>query len=559
MRVSAPAAYMQTKNIHRLNVIKQPHIMSQLPDRVSFGKKDKTEDKEPVENKKKFPFKIKHPVRTAALIAMALYAATSLRSCAFQPKVYPIQEVRENAEDILFNFKFEKADLIYDINNVLNGKRLPDDSLGLYWSNVTSSEPKTYMSENAGQMNSVLAIASISDGAKNQVQAEKLTPYLLRALQYDRTGLLDETNDAVTGEGEPWHYIAAAIVSKEYPELIEYMPEAQKKALQEKGVLEGLWDDIKFTIGSGEEYPHYLGDTLERRDRDYARYVLTNDISAFSLPSDNPWFGPVAVGYAIRGNLGNLEGMSFDQIEALRMGYVNDNSNKQRFMTDEGYRNQVTSSYILHYMREAILQNTGKIASGLSALGLQQAGFMDKEISTELLRQVAEEAPKMRLFNNEANKLDIAIKTFVLWQEGRYIELSADTRKEIRKFQVNNPSSTATSVFMLAEEAYLRDLKELMESHQMLQEELDLELKKADDEKDLTSISATSSNLLELSQTILPIVEQEIKVASATNDVASFQNMKRIQEKLEKQNAQLFVIMTGAKPEEAVEDSQQAN
>ncbi len=501
--------------------------------------------------------KIKHPLKKAAILGVAAWAGVTLTNCSKTinepPTPVAMEEVQQNAIDLQLNLKFEKADLIYDINNILDGKKISQYSLDLYMANISSDEPDIYMSEDSGQMMDVLAIASVSDVTKDQVPAESLKPYLIKTLQYDDGGLFDETGDIITGSGEPWHYIAAAIIDKHMPKYADYMPVEEKEALQGRGFFESLWDDIKTTAGKGEERKQYLGDILENRDHDYLYGILVDDANWPFAPSDNPWFGPAAVGYSIRGNLNNLDGMSLEEIELFRDNYALNKQNQKKFAENPEYAQKVISSYVVKYMMDAVLENSGVINSGLAALGLQEAGYMDDAMDLKLIEQITAEASKIHLFNSETPKLDAAIKAYVIERDDQYSKLSAETRAEIRSFQGNNPESTATSVFMLAEESYYRKLSKEVEKHSVFQEALAEEVNKPDEEKNLSELVIKALELKNYNSNLLKIVKKELEVAKLTEDEKLENNFKNIQANLIEQNSQVDAIISNVRKYEVAE------
>lgn len=498
--------------------------------------------KEPENNNPQKKNILKH-IKRGAILTTAAYIALTAGNVKPQKNI-TLSQIEQNAKEIQLNLKFEKADLVYDINDILDEKKLSEESLKLYMRNVANEDSKIFMSENAGQMMDVLAIAATSSGeAKEQVKAEELTPLLLRALQYDKTGLFDETNDKVTGDGEPWYYIAAAMIAKEYPDLIEYMPEEEKQRLKDKGFIEGFWEDIQYTFGGEDTTNYYLGDTLKQRDFDYAYSILANDTNLPNLPSDNPWFGPACVGYAIRGKLDNVSDMTLSEIEDFRLDYALIRDNQYRFAQDEEYREQVISSYIIKYMVEAIEHNSGKVNSGLASLGLQYAGLLDEKLCEKIMAQLNEEVSAFHLINGETKKLDVALKAFALAKEGAYDEIPVETRIAIRKFQANNPSSTATSVFMLAEETYLRQIKGYIDTYTTTQNQLAQEISKNSEEQNLDEIVELSTSLQSQGNFLLSFIENETKVAQEAKDEENYEKFNNLMNDIKTQNSQLEKIL----------------
>lgn len=481
-------------------------------------------------------------LKKVAGIGAAVLIAVNMRSCSkiIKPPEYSISKIEQQANDLLHNFKFEKADLVHDINNIMRGQKLSDESLQLYMETITSPKSKVYMSENAGQMMDVLAIAAQSKNNKDLVDAKTLKPYLTRALQYDEGSILNELPDTVSGDGEPWHYIAAAMLSKSNPEILEHMPQAEKDKLRNRGFFESVANDIKGIFGKGEEKKHYLGDILDSRDYDYKVSILSDRNNWPFLPSDNKWFGPASVGYAIRGKLDNLKGMSTDEIEAFRLNYVNNKSNHAEFAQNPDYREKVISSYIVFNLVEAIKENSGKVNSGLSAMALQEAGYMSDKLANTLLRQLSEEVPKMHLFTNETKKMDAAIKTYVIAKENKYNLIAPETRAEIRKFEVEHPKSTASSVFKLAEDFYQMGLSKEAGKHEMLETKAYLEIVKPDKSKNMEAIRDTSQSLIDYNNNMMKSVRQEIKVEELADPKGDrIKTLKEMSDNLAEQNKQL--------------------
>lgn len=487
----------------------------------------------------------KKVIEWSAIAAIAI----NLSHCSktIKPPEYSLNIIEKQANDILHNFKFEKADLIYDIGNILKGGKLSSDSVRLYMDTVSSPQYQVYMSENAGQMMNVLAIAANSESNKDQITPEKLKPLLIKALQYDKGSILNELPDAVTGDGEPWHYVAASMLIKNHPNLSEHMPNAEKEALMKRGFIESVSDDVKEFFGKKQPPQQYLGDIIEQRDNDYKLSILSNHNAGPWLPSDNDWFGPSAVGYAVRGNLDNLKGMTPEHIEEFRTNYVKDDANHLKFLQDSEYREKVISSYIVYNLNEAINENSGKVNSGLSALALKEGGLLTETTSNKLLHQVSEEIPRMHLLNNETKKLDAAIKTYTIATVDKYELLAPETRASIRKFEVENPKSTATSVFKLAEDYYLRSLNKKITNHDTLQTNAYIEIVKPDKNKSVNAIKSTSETLKEFDSSILNSIKHEIEVEQLADPkggrIKSLQNMKNnLSAQLEQLNTNLTQV-----------------
>lgn len=506
---------------------------------------------EPVNTIKKH-HKIKHPFKKLGVLALAttgFFIYGDVKEAAKDD--LSLQHIEDNVQKVQLNLKFETADLVYDINNIMDGKKLAEDNVNLYMTHLNSDKEEVFYSEDTAQMMDVLAIASVSDVTKDQVKSETLKPYLVKALQYENGGILNESSDAVTGEGEPWYYIAAAIVSKYNPELADHMPQDERKALEDKNFFENLWNDIQITAGKGEQVKQYLGDILENRDYEYSYGILSADNNWPKEPSDNSWFGPLSVGYAIRGGLDNLKGMSLADIENFRVDYAVNRDNQKKFAENEDYSKKVVSSYIVKYMRDAITDKSGKVNSGLSALGLQEAGLMDDNMLNTLLEQITEEAPKVHWFTNETQKLDAAIKVEVLERAGMYDKLSVDTRKAIRKFQVDNPKSAATSVFVLAEESYWREYyTNIIAKREPVQNTLqslievanknsEKDLKPTDQIKNLDDILIKASELKLYNSKILSFVDKELKIAEAAEDAPTKEGLTNMKTALTKQNSDI--------------------
>jgi|GEM_PF-5853375 len=456
---------------------------------------------------------------------------------------YSLQKIEKAAEELSNNLKFEKADLVNDVNKIMRDQKLPQESVNLYMATVSDAKPEIYMSENAGQMMDVLALATNSPSNKGQITPDMLKDNLIKALKYDDKLLAD--GDAITGPGEPWHYIAAALLGRNNPKFIDYMPEAERQALQSRGFFKSVADDFMEGIGKKEPPKQYIGDILEARDHEYMIDTLSNRGDLLRLPSDNKEFGPAAVGYAIRGKLSNIKGMTPDECKNFIADYVQNPSNHQKFATDNTYREKVISSYIYFNLNEAIEYNSGKINSGLSSLAMQEADLLTNKVGETLLNQVKDEIPQFRLINNETKKLDVAIKTMVLARNNQYSMLTPQTRFEIRKFQVGHPESTATATFKLAEDYYQIWLSKEAKKHEVLQMNVYLETTRPQEKINPKSIKKASQELINYNSNMLKYIKNEIeveKLADATGD--RLKTLKKMESDLSGQNEQLKLIIT---------------
>ncbi|MDD3012073.1 MAG: hypothetical protein PHC34_00020 [Candidatus Gastranaerophilales bacterium] len=489
---------------------------------------------------------VKKGIKIAAglLIAVVLIKSGKLHDIINKAKPdYSLQKIEKAAEELSTNFKFEKADLVNDVNKIMRGQKLPPESVNLYMTTVSDPNAKVYMSENAGQMMDVLALAANSPSNKDQITSDMLKRNIIKALQHDEKLLAE--GDTITGDGEPWYYIAAALLDKNNPKFVDYMPQAEKEYLQSRGFFKSFADDIMISVGKKEPPKQYIGNILEKKDYEYMIDILSNRGDLLSLPSDNKWFGPAAVGYAIRGKLDCIKGMTPEGCENFIKDYIQNPSNHQRFATDTLYREKVISSYIYFNLNEAIEHNSGKVNSGLSALAMQEARLLADKTGETLLNQVKEEVPQFHLFNNETKKLDVAIKTMVLARNNQYFLLNPETRFAMRKFEVDHPTSTATATFKLAEDYYQIQLSKEAKNHEVLQMNVYLETTRPSEKINPKSIKKASQDLINYNSDILVKIKNEIEVEKLADPIGDrIKILKKMNNDLSNQNEQLKSIIT---------------
>jgi len=488
---------------------------------------------------------LKKAIKIAAGIVVTILLIKSGHNLINKTKPdYSLDKIEKAAEKLSTNLKFEKADLVNDINKIMRGQKLPQESVDLYMTTVSDSKPKVYMSENAGQMMDVLAIAASSPSNKDQITPSILKPFLIKGLKYDKGSILNDAPDAITGDGEPWYYIAASLLSKNYPNIADHMPQAERETLQSRGFFKSVADDFMESIGKKAPPEQYLGDILDARDHEYMIEILSNRGDLLNLPSDNKWFGPAAVGYSIRGKLSNIKGMTPQDCEKFLTEYIQNPSNHQRFNTDDLYRDKVISSYIYFNLNEAIEHNSGKVNSGLSALAMQEASLFTNKTGEILLNQVKEEVSQFYLFSNETKKLDVAIKTMVLARNNQYSLLAPETRFAMRKFEVEHPASTATATFKLAEDHYQIQLSKEAKNHEVLQMNVYLETTRPEGKLNPTAIKKACQNLINYNSNMLVKIKNEIKVEELADPAGDrIKTLKNMDNNLFKQNEQLKTII----------------